>query len=99
MRTPAATGCMRNILELILNTKDWIPAEAGFKEFCRSNPALGLKGTRSSWIWFRRVHGEAMEKAGVMRQSIGRVLIVDKTRFGIVAFDYLTQADKYSAQS
>ena len=90
---------MTNILELILNTKDWIPAEAGFKEFCRSNPALGLKGTRSSWIWFRRVHGEAMERAGVMRQSIGRILIVDKSRFGSVAFDYLTQADKYSGQS
>lgn len=90
---------MTNILEMILNTKDWIPAEAGFKEFCRNNPALGLKGTRSSWIWFRRVHGEAMERAGVMRQSIGRVLIVDRTRFEPFAFEYLTQADKYSEGS
>lgn len=40
-----------------------------------------------------------MERAGVMRQSIGRILIVDKARFGAVAFDYLTQADKYSGQS
>jgi hypothetical protein len=36
-----------------------------------------------------------MEKAGVMRQSIGRILIVDSNRFDSVAFDYLTQADKY----
>lgn len=90
---------MKNTQELILNTNNWIPAEAGFKDFCRSNPALGLKGTRSSWIWFRREHGSAMEKAGVMRQSIGRILIVDKTRFSAVAFDYLTQADKYTVQS
>jgi len=78
-----------------MHTKDWIPAEAGFRDFCRNYPALGLKGTRSSWIWFRRIHGPAMEKAGVMRQSIGRILIVDSNRFDSVAFDYLTQADKY----
>lgn len=79
-----------------MKSTDWIPAQVGFREFCRQNPALGLKGTRSSWIWFRRIHGPAMEEAGVMRQSIGRVLIVDKSRFSEVAFDYLTQAYKYS---
>lgn len=83
----------------MLNTTDWIPAEAGFKEFCKSNPALGLKGSRSSWIWFRRAHGGAMEKAGVMRQSIGRILLVDKTKFSEVAFDYMTQPQKYKEQS
>lgn len=86
---------MDNILELILKNRDWIRAEAGFREFCISNPALGLKGTRSSWIWFRRTHGDAMERAGVMRQSIGRILIIDKTRFDSVAFDYLTQSEKH----
>ena len=33
---------MSNIQELILNNKDWIPAQAGFRDFCRNNPALGL---------------------------------------------------------
>lgn len=78
---------------------EWIPAQVGFREFCENYPALGLKGTRSSWIWFRRVHGEAMERAGVMRQSIGRKLIVDKERFQDVAFDYVTQSHKYQEQS
>lgn len=82
-----------------MKTTDWIPAQAGFREFCKKNPALGLKGTRSSWIWFRRAHGAAMESAGVMRQSISRVLIVDKTRFEATAFDYLTQANRFSEGS
>ena len=81
-----------------MNTKDWISAQAAFRQFCLDNPALGLKGTRSSWIWFRRTHGQAMEKAGVMRQSISRMLIADQSRFEKVAFDYLTQAEKYSSQ-
>jgi len=87
-------GLITNMKEKALNTKDWIPAEAGFKEFCRNNPALGLKGTRSSWIWFRRAHGPAMERCDVMRQSIGRILIIDKTRFEPIAFEYLTQPKK-----
>lgn len=81
-----------------MNTTKWIPAEAGFKEFCKSNPALGLKGTRSSWIWFRRTHGLAMEKSDVMRQSIGRVLIVDQKRFNETAFEYLTKSYKECEQ-
>lgn len=76
---------------------NWKPAEVVFREFCKANPSLGLAGTRSSWIWFRRAHGPAMEKAGVMRKAINRHLIVDAERFPKVVFDYMTRANEYEA--
>ena len=73
-----------------MENKNWIPARQAWKEFCHCNPGLGLSGSANSFVWFRRVHGDAMINAGVMRQSLSRKLLIDGSRFGQVAFEYLT---------
>lgn len=68
----------------------WQPAEAAFSQFCQAHPAFGLKGTKSSWLWFRRTHGPAMERAGVLRKLRTRALMIDALKFPEAAFQYLT---------
>lgn len=74
-----------------MGIENWRPAQAAFKEFCETNPGLGLMGTRSSWIWFRRVHGDAMMREGVLRKATTRALLIDASRFPTVAFEHLTR--------
>lgn len=71
---------------------DWQPAQAVWDAFCANHPALGLKGGRNSWIWFNRTHGEAMARAGVVRKTIKRHILLDSRRFARAAFDHLTNA-------
>lgn len=75
-----------------MENENWLPARQAWKQFCEANPGLGLSGSANSFIWFNRTHGDAMIEAGVMRRALSRKLLIDTSRFGKVAFDYMTQA-------
>lgn len=71
---------------------EWVPGPNAWTSFCKANPALGFKGTRSSWVWFTRSHAKAMIAAGAMRRAASRSLIAHVPSFGKVAFELLTTA-------
>lgn len=73
-----------------LGNTNWLPARKAWKQFCEANPGLGLSGSANSFIWFSRTHGDRMIEAGVMRRAISRKLLIDVSRFGQVAFEYMT---------
>ena len=81
-----------------LKNENWLPARQAWKEFCELNPGLGLAGSANSFVWFNRIHGKAMIEAGVMRRALSRKLLIDKSRFGQVAFQYLTEGGDAAAQ-
>lgn len=76
---------------------EWANAQTVWAQFCKANPDLGLKGTRSSWVWFRRAHGSEMIKLGVMRQSVSKALLIHVPSFAPAAFAYLTTPPEVAA--
>jgi len=69
---------------------EWVPAQGAWKQFCAANPGLGLKGTNGSYIWFCRTAAHELVKAGVMRRSKSRALLINTKTFAPVAFELLT---------
>ena len=72
---------------------EWAPAKPAFMSFCEANPGLGFKGSQNSYFWFCRVYVPTLLKAGVMRRTAAKVLLVHVPTFAQTAFDLISRAD------
>ena len=69
----------------------WVAGRQAWEEFCRANPALGLLGTRPSYLHFVRTYAQDMIDAGVALRGTSNRLLVNSETFGQAAFQVMTR--------